>query len=78
MKGGCDRFNDNTATCIQLPAEAVQTTIGAFAASDGNTALRSPFIGLNPNADLWTAAGISNYNALQFSVTKRMSHGMAD
>jgi len=74
--GGCDRFNDSSPTCIQLPAEAVQTTIGAFAASDGNTALRSPFIGLNPNADLWTAAGISNYNALQFSVTKRMSHGL--
>jgi hypothetical protein len=73
---GCDGFNDGSPTCIQLPAEVVQTTVGDFAASDGNTALRTPFVGLNPNADLWTAAGISNYNALEFSVTKRMSHGL--
>jgi hypothetical protein len=73
---GCDSFFDNSPTCVQLPAEAVQTTVGDFAASDGNTALRTPFVGLNPNADSWTAAGISNYNALQFSVTKRMSHGL--
>jgi Carboxypeptidase regulatory-like domain/TonB dependent receptor len=76
VAGGCDDFNDASPTCIQLPAEEVQTTLGNFAASDGNTALRTPFIGLNPNADLWTAAGISNYNALQFSVTKRMTHGL--
>jgi hypothetical protein len=73
---GCDDFNDSSPTCVQLPAEEVQTTLGNFAASDGNTALRTPFIGLNPNADLWTAAGISNYNALEFSITKRMSHGL--
>jgi len=76
VANGCDRFNDSSPTCVQLPPEVVQTTIGAFAASDGNTALRSPFIGLNPNADLWTAAGISTYNAFIFNVTKRMSHGL--
>jgi Carboxypeptidase regulatory-like domain/TonB dependent receptor len=75
VAGGCDEFNDFSPTCIQLPTEEVQTTLGNFAASDGNTALRSPFIGLNPNADLWTAAGISNYNALELGVTKKMSHG---
>ena len=73
---GCDEFNDPSSGCFQLPTEEVQTTLGNFAASDGNTALRSPFIGLNPNADLWTAAGISNYNALEFGVTKKMSHGL--
>jgi len=73
---GCDRFNDSSPTCVQLPPEVVQTTVGDFAASDGNTNLRTPFVGLNPNADLWTANGISHYNALQFSVTKRMSHGL--
>ena len=72
--GGCDPYNDASSTCIQLPPEAVQTTIGEFAASDGNTALRTPYIGFNPNSDSWLAAGISNYNALQFQVTKRMSH----
>jgi hypothetical protein len=59
-----------------LVTEQVQTTIGEFAFSDGNTALRTPFIGFNPNADFWIAEGISNYNALQFQVTKRLSHGL--
>ena len=26
--GGCDDFNDSSPTCIQLPTEAVQTTVG--------------------------------------------------
>jgi hypothetical protein len=58
-----------------LIAEQVQTTIANFPNSDGNTALRTPFIGFNPNADFWKAEGISTYNALQFQVTKKMSHG---
>ena len=73
---GCDSFNDASPTCIQLPPEEVQTTVGDFAASDGNTSLRSPYVGFNPNADLWTANGISSYNALQVGLTKRMSHGL--
>ena len=76
----CDEFNDPStkagSTCFDLPAEEVQTQIGKFSFSDGNTALRSKFIGLNPNADLWTADGISFYNALQFSLTKKMSNGL--
>jgi Carboxypeptidase regulatory-like domain/TonB dependent receptor len=72
--GGCDDFNDSSPTCVQLPTEAVQTTVGDFAASDGNTALRSKFIGINPNADSWIAEGISNYNALEVSVVKKMTH----
>ena len=58
-----------------LVNEQVQTTIGEFSFSDGNTALRSPYIGFNPNADFWRAEGIANYNALQLQATKRMSHG---
>ena len=58
-----------------LLTEQVQTTIGAFSFSDGNTALRTPYIGFNPNADFWRAEGISTYNALQAQATKRMSHG---
>src|SRR4029077_17760926 len=54
----------------------VQTTIGAFSFSDGNTALRTPFTGFNPNADFWRAEGISSYQALQFQANKRMSHGL--
>lgn len=59
-----------------LLTEQVQTTIGAFSFSDGNTALRTPFIGINPNADFWKAEGISTYNALQLQATKRMSRGL--
>ena len=59
-----------------LLTEQVQTTIGEFSFSDGNTALRTPYIGFNPNADFWRAEGISTYNALQLQATKRMSHGL--
>lgn len=59
-----------------VAAENVQTQIGEFSFADGNTALRTPFIGINPNADLWTGDGISFYNAVQVSVTKNLSHGL--
>jgi Carboxypeptidase regulatory-like domain len=71
---GCGFFNPN-APCPLL-TEQVQTTIGAFSGSDGNTALRTPYTGINPNADYWRAEGISTYNALQFQATKKMSHGL--
>ncbi|HEY4709799.1 MAG TPA: TonB-dependent receptor [Candidatus Acidoferrales bacterium] len=74
--GGCDDFNDPGPGCFQLPAEEVQTQIGEFSFSDGNTALRTPYIGINPNADEWKAEGISTYNALELSLTKKMSHGL--
>lgn len=67
---GCGNFG------CPLLTEQVQTTIGEFAASDGNTALRTPFIGFNPNSDFWEAEGISSYNALQVQATKKMSHGL--
>ena len=68
---GPDIFSGNP-----LLTEQVQTTIGEFSFSDGNTALRTPYTGFNPNADFWKAEGISTYNALQFQATKRMSHGL--
>jgi hypothetical protein len=59
-----------------LLTEQVQTTIGEYSFSDGNTALRTPYIGINPNADYWKAEGVSTYNAVQFQATKRMSRGL--
>jgi hypothetical protein len=59
-----------------LLTEQIGTTIGAFSGADGNTALRVPFVGYNPNSDFWEAEGISNYNALQVSVKKLFSHGL--
>jgi hypothetical protein len=73
--GNCDSFNDITPTCAPLVNEQIQTIIGNFV-EDGNTALRAPFVGLNPNSSFWEAEGISHYNALQLGVTKRMSHGL--
>lgn len=40
----------------------------------GNTDFRAPFVGYNPNAADFKAAGNSAYDALQISVQKRMSH----
>jgi hypothetical protein len=59
-----------------LDTEQVATTIGEFTGADGNTALRVPFIGYNPNSDFWEAEGVSNYNALQLSVKKRLTRGL--
>jgi hypothetical protein len=69
-------FQASDANFNPLLTEQVQTTIGAFSFSDGNTALRTPFTGFNPNADFWRAEGISSYQALQFQANKRMSHGL--
>lgn len=59
-----------------LLTEQVGTTIGEFTGADGNTALRVPFVGFNPNSDFWEAEGISNYHALQLSVKKLLKHGL--
>jgi len=42
----------------------------------GNTDLRVPYIGFSPNSVLYEAEGVSNYNALQVSVNKRLSRGL--
>jgi len=74
---GCGFFNPPAfLPPCPLLTEQVQTTIGAFSGSDGNTALRTPFTGFNPNADFWRAEGVSTYNALQFQAQKKMSHGL--
>jgi carboxypeptidase family protein len=70
-------YQASDANFNPLLTEQVQTTIGEFAASDGNTALRTPFIGFNPNSDFWKAEGISTYNAVQLQATKKMSHGLS-
>ncbi|MDQ2840694.1 MAG: carboxypeptidase regulatory-like domain-containing protein [Acidobacteriota bacterium] len=42
----------------------------------GNTDLRVPYVGYSPNSVLYKAEGISWYNALLFSLTKRLSNGL--
>lgn len=54
--------------------ETAQTIVAGFTA--GNVALRSPYIGYDPNSEFQKAIGISNYNALQVHVDKRFNHGL--
>lgn len=42
----------------------------------GNTDLRSPYIGYNPNSVAWTTAGIGSYNALMASARKSFGNGL--
>ena len=42
----------------------------------GNAPLRVPYIGYDMNSVLYKAEGISNYNALQLQVRKRLSFGL--
>jgi len=50
-------------TCVNTP-------------TGGNTDLRASYIGYSPNSVYYEAEGISNYNALEFSVNKRLSQGL--
>lgn len=42
----------------------------------GNVDLRVPYIGYSSESESYTAAGISEYNALQAHLEKRLSHGL--
>jgi Carboxypeptidase regulatory-like domain len=42
----------------------------------GNTGVRVPFIGYSANSVLYKAVGISNYDALQLQIRKRLSFGL--
>jgi hypothetical protein len=52
----------------------IQTLVSGF--NSGNAALRAPYIGYDPNSVSYQGRGISNYDALQVGVNKRMSHGL--
>jgi hypothetical protein len=54
--------------------ETVSALVEGF--PSGNVDLRVPFIGFDPNSQYNKAAGMSNYDALQFHVTKRASRGL--
>ena len=57
-----------------VAAENVQTLVDGF--STGNAALRVPYLGYDPNSTSYQGRGVSNYNALQVGLNKRMSHGL--
>ena len=57
-----------------VAAENTQSLTDGF--KTGNASLRVPFIGFDPNSQYNKAIGESNYHALQFNATKRVSHGL--
>ncbi len=57
-----------------ISAASLNTLVEGF--GSGNTDLRTPFIGFDPNSQYSKAAGMSNYDALQFHVTKRAGRGL--
>jgi hypothetical protein len=70
-------FQQNYSYGYSVPgvaAENNQTLTAGF--QTGNVSLRAPYIGYDPNSVYNRAVGMSNYHALQFNVTKRMSHGL--
>ena len=59
---------------LVLAAENINALV--VGAGTGNAALRAPYLGYDPNSDFNSTVGISNYDALQASVNKRLSHGL--
>lgn len=57
-----------------VAAESISTIVAGY--GTGNAALRAPFLGYDPNSNYNEAIGESNYNALQFSVTKHFTRGL--
>ena len=65
------------ACTLNLPAANGQPSQPMVLNIDGgNTDERVPYIGYSADSELYTAAGISAYNALQAHVEKRISHGL--
>ncbi|HEY3823820.1 MAG TPA: hypothetical protein VGL82_04635, partial [Bryobacteraceae bacterium] len=55
--------------------EPLNTQLNGFSDA-GNTAIRVPYLGYNANSVQYEAEGISNYNALQVSIKKKLSFGL--
>jgi hypothetical protein len=71
----CSPQNLAGLTRSQLDAnEPYNALVAGF--GDGNAPLRAPYIGYDPNSLYDKTVGISNYDAVQFNVTKRLSHGL--
>jgi Carboxypeptidase regulatory-like domain/TonB dependent receptor-like, beta-barrel len=79
----CQPLNVNFQPCTQANLQAQTPLLAAenvnalvIGVGAGNAALRAPYIGYDPNSDFNRTVGMSNYDALQFSVNKRLSHGL--
>ena len=63
-------YQYNGGTTYSNPLEPINTLEG------GNTGIRVPYIGYSANSVIYKAEGISNYDALQLQVRKRLSQGL--
>src|SRR5271157_772346 len=70
----CTSKNLAAQSSLDLAEENLDTVVDGY--PTGNVALRVPFIGYDANSVFSRAVGMSNYDALQFNVTKRVSHGL--
>jgi hypothetical protein len=64
---------ETTSYGFNVPGVTTETlkTFGS-----GNVSLRVPYLGYDSNSVFYKAEGVANYNALQFSIRKRLSHGV--
>lgn len=69
----CTAANLATGPLV-LAAENVNALVAGY--GTGNAALRAPYLGYDPNSDFNSTVGMSNYDAFQFNVSKRLSHGL--
>ena len=67
---GCAEFNQS------LLASPVNPVNGATTNTAANVVQRVPYAGIEPGSYVCQSAYTSNYNSLQASLTKRMSHGL--
>ncbi len=58
------------------PANLPDGTNYLVTSEGGNVDLRVPYIGYGAESELYSAVGISSYNALQMHIEKRLSHGL--
>jgi hypothetical protein len=67
----CNQYGNTGAGLLTEPYSNYNSSFDG-----GNVDLRVPYIGYSPNMAIWQAEGISHYNALEFNVKKRLSHGL--
>lgn len=77
QSAGCTPAYFN-ACALGLPAGPQGQNLGTMLANSegGNVDLRVPYLGYAAESELYTAEGISAYNALQAHIEKRLSHGL--
>jgi carboxypeptidase family protein len=70
--GSCNPINLQTG----VPCATTSNSCFLSTFEGGNVDLRVPFIGYSAESETYKAAGVSEYNALQTHIEKRLSHGI--